>query len=152
MSGYPASAIVGTFGSACDRRLLVTASARSLPSLMCGTAGGDELNAMGVCPASVEAIARPALLKGTCAMHQYSVSPPLIRKDLIAQMHADAEKILPPQVLDCLNNARPFFTPIYDFVAPQFVFGRVARSATPRPPRARIWASGWQRQVATPRR
>src|SRR5262249_43426831 len=33
---------------------------------------------------------------------------------------------LPPQVLDCFNNARPFFTPIYDFVRPQFVFGRVA--------------------------
>ena len=58
--------------------------------------------------------------------HQYSVPPPLIRKDLIARMHADAEKLLPPQVLDCLNNARPFFTPIYDFVTPQFVFGRVA--------------------------
>jgi 2-polyprenyl-6-methoxyphenol hydroxylase-like FAD-dependent oxidoreductase len=58
--------------------------------------------------------------------HEHSVPPPLIRKDLIARMHADAEKILPPQVLDCLNNARPFFTPIYDFVTPQFVFGRVA--------------------------
>jgi len=58
--------------------------------------------------------------------HEYSVPPPLIRKDLIARMHADAEKILPPQVLDCLNSARPFFTPIYDFVTPQFVFGRVA--------------------------
>jgi 2-polyprenyl-6-methoxyphenol hydroxylase-like FAD-dependent oxidoreductase len=58
--------------------------------------------------------------------HQYSVPPPLIRKDLIARVHADAEKMLPPQVLDCLKSARPFFTPIYDFVTPQFVFGRVA--------------------------
>src|ERR1051326_8360949 len=58
--------------------------------------------------------------------HEYSVPPPLIRKDLIARMRADAEDILPPQVLDCLNCTPPFFTPIYDFTAPQFVFGRVA--------------------------
>src|ERR1700724_4124237 len=57
--------MLGTSGSACDRILLVTASARSLPSLICGTAGGNEVKAMGVCPASVEPTARPALLKGT---------------------------------------------------------------------------------------
>ena len=58
--------MLGTSGSACDRILLVTASARSLPSLICGTAGGNEVNAMGVCPASVEFTAKPALLNGTC--------------------------------------------------------------------------------------
>jgi 2-polyprenyl-6-methoxyphenol hydroxylase-like FAD-dependent oxidoreductase len=58
--------------------------------------------------------------------HEYSVPPPLIRKDLIARMRADAEQIMPPQILDCLDNMRPFFTPIYDFTTPQFVFGRVA--------------------------
>src|SRR3954449_7103325 len=65
-SGYPASAMLGTSSSACDRILLVTASACNLPSLICGTAGGNEVKAMGVCPASVEPIANPALLKGTC--------------------------------------------------------------------------------------
>jgi 2-polyprenyl-6-methoxyphenol hydroxylase-like FAD-dependent oxidoreductase len=58
--------------------------------------------------------------------HEYSVPPPLIRKDLIAQMRADAAAIMPPQFLDCLNKMRPFFTPIYDFSTPQLVFGRVA--------------------------
>jgi 2-polyprenyl-6-methoxyphenol hydroxylase-like FAD-dependent oxidoreductase len=58
--------------------------------------------------------------------HEYSVPPPLIRKDLIARMRADAEAIMPPQFLDCLRNMRPFFTPIYDFSTPQLVFGRVA--------------------------
>jgi 2-polyprenyl-6-methoxyphenol hydroxylase-like FAD-dependent oxidoreductase len=58
--------------------------------------------------------------------HEYSVPPPLIRDDLIAQMRADAEETMPPQFLDCLNNMRPFFTPIYDFSTPQLVFGRVA--------------------------
>ena len=58
--------------------------------------------------------------------HAYSVPPPLIRKDLIERMRADAEEIMPSQFLDCLRNARPFFTPIYDFSTPQLVFGRVA--------------------------
>ena len=58
--------------------------------------------------------------------HDHSVPPPLIRKDLIAQMRSDAEKIMPPQFLDCLANMRPFFTPIYDFSTPQLTFGRVA--------------------------
>jgi 2-polyprenyl-6-methoxyphenol hydroxylase-like FAD-dependent oxidoreductase len=59
--------------------------------------------------------------------HAFSVPPPLIRADLIARMRADAADIMPPAFLDCLRNiARPFFTPIYDFSAPNIVFGRVA--------------------------
>jgi 2-polyprenyl-6-methoxyphenol hydroxylase-like FAD-dependent oxidoreductase len=59
--------------------------------------------------------------------HEHSVPPPLIRRDLVAQMRADAEEIMPPAFLDCLRHiAQPFFTPIYDFSAPRIVFGRVA--------------------------
>jgi 2-polyprenyl-6-methoxyphenol hydroxylase-like FAD-dependent oxidoreductase len=58
--------------------------------------------------------------------HDHSVPPPLIRRDLIEGMRADARDILPPQFLDCLDNMQPFFTPIYDFATPQLVFGRVA--------------------------
>jgi len=59
--------------------------------------------------------------------HQYSVPPPLIRKDLIVRMRADAEAIMPAAFLDCLRNIeRPFFTPIRDFAAPRIVYGRVA--------------------------
>ncbi len=59
--------------------------------------------------------------------HDYSVPPPLIRKDLIAQMRAEAEDIMPPAFVDCLRNIeQPFFTPIYDFSTPRIVFGRVA--------------------------
>jgi 2-polyprenyl-6-methoxyphenol hydroxylase-like FAD-dependent oxidoreductase len=58
--------------------------------------------------------------------HDYSVPPPLIRDDLIAQMRRDAAAIMPPQFLDCLGKMQPFFTPIYDFSTPQLVFGRVA--------------------------
>ena len=69
--------------------------------------------------------------------HEYSVPPPLIHKDLIAQMRVEAAAIMPPQVLECLNRMQPFFTPIYDFSTPQLVFGRVAlvgdAAASPRP-------------------
>ncbi len=59
--------------------------------------------------------------------HDYSVPPPLICKDLIAQMHADARAIMPEVMLDCvLKIPQPFITPIYDFTAPRIVFGRVA--------------------------
>jgi 2-polyprenyl-6-methoxyphenol hydroxylase-like FAD-dependent oxidoreductase len=70
--------------------------------------------------------------------HEFSVPPPLIRKDLVARMRVDAEKIFPPPFLDVLRNIeRPFFTPIYDFAAPRLAFGRVAlvgdAAATVRP-------------------
>jgi 2-polyprenyl-6-methoxyphenol hydroxylase-like FAD-dependent oxidoreductase len=59
--------------------------------------------------------------------HEYSVPPPLIRKDLIADMHRDAREILPDTLLDALMAIKqPFITPIYDFTAPAIVFGRVA--------------------------
>jgi 2-polyprenyl-6-methoxyphenol hydroxylase-like FAD-dependent oxidoreductase len=70
--------------------------------------------------------------------HDYSVPPPLIRRDLIEAMYADAEKIMPPLLLDCVTKTKqPFITPIYDFTAPRIVFGRVAMvgdaAANPRP-------------------
>ncbi len=70
--------------------------------------------------------------------HEHSVPPPLIRKDLIAQMHADARDILPEVMLDCVMKVKqPFVTPIYDFTARSIVFGRVAMvgdaAANPRP-------------------
>jgi 2-polyprenyl-6-methoxyphenol hydroxylase-like FAD-dependent oxidoreductase len=59
--------------------------------------------------------------------HEYSVPPPLIRGDLIAQMHKEAREILPPPLLDAVFKIKqPFITPIYDFTAPLIVFGRVA--------------------------
>src|SRR5579872_1545240 len=59
--------------------------------------------------------------------HEYSVPPPLIRKDLIADMYKDARETLPPALLDSLMKIKqPFITPIYDFTAPAIVYGRVA--------------------------
>jgi 2-polyprenyl-6-methoxyphenol hydroxylase-like FAD-dependent oxidoreductase len=70
--------------------------------------------------------------------YEFGVPPPLVRKDLIAQMRAEAETLLPPQYLDCLRHIdQPFFTPVYDFCSPRLVFGRVTlvgdAASTPRP-------------------
>jgi 2-polyprenyl-6-methoxyphenol hydroxylase-like FAD-dependent oxidoreductase len=77
-------------------------------------------------------VADAARLREMCVdengvQHEYSVPPPLVRKDLIAEMHRDAREIMPNALLDCLMNIKqPFITPIYDFTAPAIVFGRVA--------------------------
>jgi 2-polyprenyl-6-methoxyphenol hydroxylase-like FAD-dependent oxidoreductase len=70
--------------------------------------------------------------------HEFSVPPPLVRKELIAQMRTKMETVLPPQYLDCLHHIdRPFFTPVYDLCSPSLAFGRVAfvgdAASTPRP-------------------
>ena len=88
-------------------------------------------------------VADPATLKQMCVddngrEYEFGVPPPLVRKDLIAQMRADAETLLPPQYLDCVQHIdQPFFTPVYDFCSPSLTFGRVAlvgdAASTPRP-------------------
>lgn len=70
--------------------------------------------------------------------YEFGVPPPLLRKDLVVQMRAEAESLLPPQYLDCLQHIdQPFFTPVYDFCSPSLAFGRVAlvgdAASTPRP-------------------
>ena len=75
-------------------------------------------------------VADAAKLKQMCAddhEYEFGVPPPLVRKDLISQMRAEAETLLPPQYLDCLRHIdQPFFTPVYDFWSPSLVWGRVA--------------------------
>jgi len=70
--------------------------------------------------------------------YEFGVPPHLVRKDLVVQMRDEAETLLPPQYLDCLQHIdQPFFTPVYDFCSPSLVFGRVAlvgdAASTPRP-------------------
>src|SRR5262245_43895409 len=88
-------------------------------------------------------VADAAELKKMCVddhgqEYEFGVPPPLVRKDLIAQMREEAETLLPPQYLDCLRYIeQPFFTPIYDFCSPTLVFGRATlvgdAASTPRP-------------------
>jgi len=82
-------------------------------------------------------------LKAMCVddngqQHEFSVPAPLVSRDLVAQMRAEANMLLPPQFIDCLNCIeQPFFTPVYDFCSPSLVFGRVVlignAASTPRP-------------------
>jgi len=77
-------------------------------------------------------VADAALLKQMCIdengqQHEHSVPPPLIRKDLVSALREEAQDELPPALNDCLSAiAQPFFTPIYDFIAPRIVSGRIA--------------------------
>jgi 2-polyprenyl-6-methoxyphenol hydroxylase-like FAD-dependent oxidoreductase len=77
-------------------------------------------------------VADADLLKEMCIddrghQHGYSVPPPLIRKGLIAALREEGEDALPPAINDCLRVIeQPFFTPIYDFISPRIVSGRVA--------------------------
>jgi len=70
---------------------------------------------------------RDMLVDDRGVQHEFSVPPPLVRKDLIAQMQDDARAIMPETLLDAvLKINQPFITPIYDFTAPSIVYGRVA--------------------------
>jgi 2-polyprenyl-6-methoxyphenol hydroxylase-like FAD-dependent oxidoreductase len=59
--------------------------------------------------------------------HDGSIPPPLIRPEVIADMHADAARLLPPQMQEVMRlAAQPFLQPIYDLESPRMAFGRVA--------------------------
>ena len=58
--------------------------------------------------------------------HAISIPPPLIRREAIAEMRADAERLLAPQFREIVRLiAEPILQPIYDLESPQMAFGRV---------------------------
>jgi 2-polyprenyl-6-methoxyphenol hydroxylase-like FAD-dependent oxidoreductase len=59
--------------------------------------------------------------------HAISIPPPLIRREAIAEMRADAERLLGPQFRQVVKLIdEPILQPIYDLESPQMAFGRVA--------------------------
>ena len=59
--------------------------------------------------------------------HALSIPPPLISRDVIAEMRAAAETVLAPQFRDLIRLAgQPILQPIYDIELPRMAFGRVA--------------------------
>ena len=59
--------------------------------------------------------------------HAISIPPPLIRREAIVEMRADAERLLAPQFREIVRLiAEPILQPIYDLESPQMAFGRVA--------------------------
>jgi 2-polyprenyl-6-methoxyphenol hydroxylase-like FAD-dependent oxidoreductase len=70
---------------------------------------------------------RDMLVDDNGVQHEFSVPPPLMRRNLVAEMHKDAREVLPDTLFDALMQiSQPFITPIYDFTAPAIVYGRVA--------------------------
>ena len=72
--GKPDSVVVGTSGKSGERLALVTASARSLPSLIRAAAGGSAMKAIGVWLPSVELISGAAPWNGTRTMSAFRPS------------------------------------------------------------------------------
>ena len=59
--------------------------------------------------------------------HELSIPPPLIARSVIANMRADAERLLPPQLRALVRVVeQPFLQPIYDLLSTRVGFGRVA--------------------------
>jgi 2-polyprenyl-6-methoxyphenol hydroxylase-like FAD-dependent oxidoreductase len=59
--------------------------------------------------------------------HAISIPPPLIRREVIAEMRADADRLLGPQFRQIARLMdEPILQPIYDLESPQMAFGRVA--------------------------
>ncbi len=59
--------------------------------------------------------------------HSVSIPPPLIRHEAIAEMRADAERLLGPQFRQVVKLIdEPILQPIYDLESPYMAFGRVA--------------------------
>ena len=60
-------------------------------------------------------------------IHSISIPPPLIRREVIAEMRADAERLLGPQFRQVARMMdEPILQPIYDLESPHIAFGRVA--------------------------
>jgi 2-polyprenyl-6-methoxyphenol hydroxylase-like FAD-dependent oxidoreductase len=59
--------------------------------------------------------------------HAISIPPPLIRREAIAEMRADAERLVAPQFRQIVRLLEePILQPIYDLESPRMAFGRVA--------------------------
>jgi len=59
--------------------------------------------------------------------HPDGIPPGLIRPDLVAEMRADAERLLGPQFTEVVHRSTaPFFQSIWDLAVPDMVDGRVA--------------------------
>ena len=60
-------------------------------------------------------------------VHSISIPPPLIRREAIAEMRADAERLLGPQFRQVVKMiVEPILQPIYDLESSHMAFGRVA--------------------------
>ena len=67
------------------------------------------------------------LTDDTGVTHEISIPPPLIRREAIEEMRADAERLLAPQFRQVVRLIEePMLQPIYDLESDDMAFGRVA--------------------------
>jgi 2-polyprenyl-6-methoxyphenol hydroxylase-like FAD-dependent oxidoreductase len=67
------------------------------------------------------------LTDGNGVTHAISIPPPLIRAEAVAEMRADAERLIAPQMRTIVRLIdEPILQPIYDLETPRMAFGRVA--------------------------
>lgn len=87
--------------------------------------GNRRYNFVWYRPASAAEGLPDLLTDVTGRTHPLSISPPLIRPDVIAAMRDAAECTLSPQFVEIIRRTEgPFFQPIYDYAAPKLAFGR----------------------------
>ena len=113
---------------------LHAAAGRAVPRLSGGRAGQRSASRPSplqrrVVPAGgrEDEIAMAAHRRAAASTHAISIPPPLIRREAIAEMRADAERLLGPQFRQIVRLIdEPILQPIYDLESPQMAFGRVA--------------------------
>jgi len=77
-------------------------------------------------PAEEHSALRGMCTDATGKVHEFSIPPPLIRTEVIKQMHDAAHAVLAPQFVEIVERLRqPFFQPIFDVESSQIAFGRV---------------------------
>ncbi len=90
-----------------------------------GTAVGRRAyNIVWYRPVSREALA-DMCTDATGRHHANGIPPPLIRRDVIERIKAEARATIAPQIAEIFARCAPFFQPIYDVTSPRLVFGRV---------------------------
>jgi len=90
-------------------------------------AGHRRYNFVWYRPASEERELPRLLTDESGRTHALSIPPPLIARDIVAQMRQEGEQVLAPPFNAMLSLcAQPFLQPIYDLEVPRMAFGRVA--------------------------
>src|SRR5665647_3290896 len=89
--------------------------------------GHRRFNVVWYRPADEATKLRWLLTDETGKTHAISIPPPLISRTAIAEMRADAERLLAPQFRQIVRLIEePILQPIYDLESPRMAFGRVA--------------------------
>ncbi|MCZ8150192.1 MAG: FAD binding domain-containing protein [Roseomonas sp.] len=78
-------------------------------------------------PAPEATVLARLLTDATGRRHELAIPPPLIAPAVLAELRADAERMLAPQFAALVRlSPQPFLQPIYDLSSPRLALGRVA--------------------------